>query len=98
MTDKGQVFTPAKLAGLELKNRVIRAGCFEGMCQGGLVTPQLIEHHRRVAAGGAAMTTVAYCSVSNDGRAFEHELWMREEILPDLRKLTDAVHREGAMA
>lgn len=97
-SDTGQVFTAASLGGLELKNRVIRAGCFEGMSQGGRVTPQLIEHHRRVAAGGVAMTTVAYCAVSEDGRAFEHELWMRKEILPDLRKLTDAVHREGCLA
>jgi len=92
------VFVPGNLAGLELKNRVIRAGCFEGMCQGGRVTDELIEHHRRVAAGGVAMTTVAYCSVSHDGRAFDHELWMREEIIPDLKRLTDAVHREGAAA
>jgi 2,4-dienoyl-CoA reductase-like NADH-dependent reductase (Old Yellow Enzyme family) len=42
------------------------------------------------------MTTVAYCSVSRDGRAFEHEMWMREEILPDLKRLTHAVHRQGA--
>ena len=95
---KTQIFTPAKLAGLELKNRVIRAGCFEGMCQGGQVTDDLIEHHRRVAAGGVSMTTVAYCSVSADGRAFDHELWMRKEIAPDLKKLTDAVHREGSLA
>jgi 2,4-dienoyl-CoA reductase-like NADH-dependent reductase (Old Yellow Enzyme family) len=92
------VFSSASLAGLKLKNRVIRAGCFEGMCQQGRVTDALIEHHRRLAAGGVAMTTVAYCSVSHDGRAFDHELWMREEILPDLRRLTDAVHREGALA
>ena len=98
MTDKGQPFTPAKLAGLTLKNRVIRAGCFEGMCQGGQVTDELVEHHRRLAAGGVAMTTVAYCSVSADGRAFDHELWMREAIVPGLRKLTDAVHREGSLA
>lgn len=98
MTDRGQAFTPAKLAGLELKNRTIRAGCFEGMCQGGQVTDELIEHHRRVAAGGVAMTTVAYCSVSADGRAFDHEMWMRKEIVPDLKKLTDAVHREGSLA
>lgn len=93
-----QIFSPAKLAGLELKNRVIRAGCFEGMCQGGQVTGELIEHHRRLAAGGVAMTTVAYCSVSEDGRAFDHELWMREEIVPDLERLTAAVHAEGALA
>ena len=98
VADKGQLFIPANLAGLELKNRVIRAGCFEGMCQGGQVTDELIEHHRRLAAGGVAMTTVAYCSVSADGRAFDHELWMREAIAPDLRKLTDAVHREGSFA
>lgn len=98
VTEKGQAFTAAKLAGLQLKNRVIRAGCFEGMCQGGQVTDELIEHHRRLAAGGVAMTTVAYCSVSADGRAFDHELWMRKAIVPDLRKLTDAVHREGGLA
>ncbi len=93
-----KALTPGRIGGLELCNRIIRAGCFEGMSQGGRVTPALIEHHRRVAAGGAAMTTVAYCSVSADGRAFDHELWMREEIVPGLRDLTEAVHREGAAA
>ena len=92
------VFTPARLGGLELRNRVIRAGCFEGMCQEGAVTPALVEHHRRVAQGGVGMTTVAYCSVSYDGRAFGHEMWMRPEIVPDLKRLTDAVHAEGAAA
>lgn len=84
--------------GLQLNNRIIRAGCFEGMCQDGQVTDPLIEHHRRVAEGGIAMTTVAYCSVSEDGRAFGHELWIREAIIPDLKRLTDAVHKEGAAA
>jgi 2,4-dienoyl-CoA reductase-like NADH-dependent reductase (Old Yellow Enzyme family) len=93
-----KALTPGSIGDLQLRNRFIRAGCFEGMSQGGRVTPDLIEHHRRVAAGGAAMTTVAYCSVSFDGRAFDHELWMRQEILPGLRDLTDAVHREGAAA
>lgn len=97
MTDN-PAFTSARLAGLSLRNRVLRAGCFEGMCQDGCVTPALIEHHRRLAQGGVGMTTVAYCSVSFDGRAFGHEMWMRPEILPDLRRLVDAVHREGAAA
>ncbi|NOQ43406.1 MAG: NADH:flavin oxidoreductase [Dehalococcoidia bacterium] len=91
-----KVLSPGKLAGLELRNRIIRSGCFEGMCPGGSPSDALLEHHRDVAAGGTAMTTVAYCSVSFDGRAFGHEIWMREEIVPGLRKLTDAVHLEGA--
>lgn len=96
MDDK--LFSRASIAGLSLKNRLIRAGCFEGMCQDGKVTDALIDHHRRLARGGVAMTTIAYCSVSYDGRAFDHELWMREEISPELRKLTDVIHAEGAAA
>jgi len=98
MVDEKQskVFSPGKIGNLELRNRIIRSGCFEGMCQDGGVTDELIEHHRRVAEGGVSMTTVAYCSVTFDGRAFGHEMWMREEIMPDLKRLTDIVHREGA--
>jgi 2,4-dienoyl-CoA reductase-like NADH-dependent reductase (Old Yellow Enzyme family) len=68
------------------------------MCQGGNVTEELIEHHRRLAEGGVGMTTVAYCSVGFDGRGFGHEMWIREEIVPDLARLTDTVHAEGAAA
>jgi 2,4-dienoyl-CoA reductase-like NADH-dependent reductase (Old Yellow Enzyme family) len=92
------IFTRGVIGGLSLKNRLIRAGCFEGMCQEGQVTSALIGHHRRVARGGVAMTTIAYCSVSHDGRAFEHELWMRDEISADLKAMTDAIHAEGAAA
>ncbi len=93
-----KVLAPGKLGGLELRNRIIRSGCFEGMCPDGWPSQMLLEHHRDVAAGGAAMTTVAYCSVSYDGRGFGSELWMREEIVPELKKLTDAVHSEGGAA
>jgi 2,4-dienoyl-CoA reductase-like NADH-dependent reductase (Old Yellow Enzyme family) len=97
-TSRSLVFTPVSLDGLTLRNRTVRAGCFEGMSQGGAVTDRLIEHHRRVAAGGVGMTTLSYCSVSFDGRAFAHELWMRPEILTDLRAFVHAVHGAGAAA
>jgi 2,4-dienoyl-CoA reductase-like NADH-dependent reductase (Old Yellow Enzyme family) len=91
-----KAFTPGKIGDLQLRNRIIRAGCFEGMCQEGSCSDRLIEHHRAVAKGGAAMTTVAYCSVAQEGRAYGHEMWMREEVQPDLKRLTDAIHKEGA--
>ena len=92
------IFSPARLGPLELRNRIIRAGCFEGMCQNESPTDDLQEHHKTVARGGVAMTTVAYCAVSREGLAFGHEMWMRPEVVPALRRLTDAVHREGAAA
>ena len=94
--DAETMFATGRIGNLTLWNRIIRAGCFEGMAHGGEVTDRLIDHHRNLARGGIAMTTVGYLAVSSDGRAFDHELWMREELLPGLRRLTDAVHREGA--
>jgi len=95
---KSKVFTPGKIGNLELHNRTIRSGCFEGMCNNATPSDALIEHHRKVAAGGIGMTTVAYCAASRDGVAFGHEMWMREDIIPALKRLTDAVHKEGAAA
>jgi 2,4-dienoyl-CoA reductase-like NADH-dependent reductase (Old Yellow Enzyme family) len=68
------------------------------MCPDGAPSDKLLRHHRDVAAGGAALTTVAYCSVSADGRSYATEMWMRPEIVPDLRRLTDAIHAEGCAA
>jgi len=96
--EKLKVFTAGKIGNLELRNRTIRSGCFEGMCYQATPSDALIEHHRKVAAGGVGMTTVAYCAVSKDGAAFGHEMWMREEIIPILKKLTNTVHKEGAAA
>ena len=98
MSETPKIFSKARIGGLELRNRIIRAGCFEGMCQNESPSEPLLEHHRAVAAGGIGMTTVAYCGVSRDGLAFGHEMWMREEILPMLERMTGAVHQEGAAA
>lgn len=92
------LFTPLQLGPLTLRNRSIRAAAFEGMCPGNTVSQQLIDYHTSVAAGGIGMTTVAYASVCRNGLSFPHQLWMRKEILPELRKLTDSIHKEGAAA
>lgn len=44
------------------------------------------------------MTTLAYASVTRNGLSFPHQLWLRPEIVPGLRRITDAIHREGAAA
>ena len=87
---------PARLGPIQLRNRVIKAATYEGMCRDSLVTDELIAFHREVAAGGVAMTTVAYCAVAPEGRTERHQLYWRAEALPGLRRLTDAVHAEGA--
>ena len=72
-----KVFTPGKIGSLQLRNRTIRAGCFEGLCPNATPGEALLKHHRAVAHGGIGMTTVSYCAVDKDGVAFGHEMWMR---------------------
>lgn len=91
-------FSPGRLGPVTLRNRVIKAATYEGMSRKGHVTDRLIEFHRRPAAGGVGMSTVAYCAVSPDGRTSRHQILMTDETLPGLRRLTDAIHAEGAAA
>ncbi|MCF2525994.1 NADH:flavin oxidoreductase [Yinghuangia soli] len=90
------VFEPAKLGPLTLRNRIVKAATFEGVTPDALVTDALIDYHVKPAAGGIGMTTVAYCAVAPEGRTDRHQIWMRPEAVPGLRRLTDAVHAEGA--
>jgi 2,4-dienoyl-CoA reductase-like NADH-dependent reductase (Old Yellow Enzyme family) len=92
------LFTPVTLGPLTLRNRSIRSAAFESMCPGNVPSPQLLDYHRSVAAGGVGMTTVAYAAVTRSGLSFDRQLWMRPEIVPGLRELTDVVHVEGAAA
>ncbi len=96
MNTQPDVFSPAKLGPLTLRNRIIKAATFEAASPDALVTDDLINYHRRPAAGGVGMTTVAYCAVSPGGRTDGWQIWMRPEAIPGLRRLTDAVHAEGA--
>ncbi len=96
MNTSPDVFSPARLGPLTLRNRIIKAATFEAASPDALVTDDLINFHRRPAAGGVGMTTVAYCAVEPGGRTDGWQIWMRPEALPGLRRLTEAVHAEGA--
>lgn len=91
-------FAPATLGPLRLRNRIIKAATFEGATPKRVVTDRLIDFHRRVAAGGVGMTTVAYCAVSRDGTTDGRQIVLTDDAVPGLRKLTDAIHAEGAGA
>ena len=91
-------FAEARLGPVTLRNRIIKAATFEGVVPEALVTPELIEYHRAVAAGGVGMSTVAYLAVAPEGRTHAECIWLRPEAVPGLRRLTDAIHLGGAAA
>ncbi|MCV7373904.1 NADH:flavin oxidoreductase [Mycolicibacterium arabiense] len=90
------VFSPARLGPITLRNRIIKAATFEAATPHALVTDDLITYHRLPAAGGIGMTTVAYLAVSPGGRTDGAQIYWRPEAIAGLRRLTDAIHAEGA--
>ena len=82
------IFTPCEIGPITLRNRVIRSAAFENMAYGNRPSDDLLNYHEAVARGGVGMTTVAYAAVNQSGLSFNGQLWMREEIVPDLKRLT----------
>ena len=97
MTDS-PIFTPVRIGPVTLRNRVIRSAAFENMACDNSPSQALKDYHVAVSRGGVGMTTLAYASVSRSGLSFANQLWMREEIVPALKEITDAIHAEGAKA
>lgn len=91
-------FAPTRLGPVQLRNRILKAATFEGVMPGGAVTQDLVDFHARVAEGGAALTTVAYCAISKGGRVSRDTLVFTDDLVNDLTRLTDAVHAGGAAA
>src|SRR5579864_5125474 len=67
-------FSTLQVGPLTLRNRFIKSATNEGMARGGTPSKQLVRFHERIAAGGVAMTTVAYCAVTPDGRTFADQI------------------------
>src|SRR5580692_2731863 len=91
-------FTPLRVGPLTLRNRFIKSATNEGSAKGGIPSRRLAKFHEDIAAGGVAMTTVAYCAVAPDGRTFTDQITLDEDSVRHLRVLTDGVHRHGAAA
>lgn len=90
------VFAPADLGPVRLRNRTVKAATFEGRTPDGLVTDELIAYHRAPAAGGVGLTTVAYLAVAPDGRTHGEQIVVGPRALPGLTRLADEIHATGA--
>lgn len=93
-----KLFTEASIGPVTLRNRTIRSAAFEGMGKDNNPTQALKDYHVSVAKGGVGMTTIAYAGICRSALSFNTQLWLRPEIVPSLRDITDDVHANGAKA
>lgn len=90
------VFAPATLGPVRLRNRTVKAATFEGRTPHGLVTDELIDYHLAPARGGVGLTTVAYLAVAPEGRTHKEVIVVNDAAAPGLAKMADAIHQTGA--
>ncbi|MDR7086354.1 2,4-dienoyl-CoA reductase-like NADH-dependent reductase (Old Yellow Enzyme family) [Aeromicrobium panaciterrae] len=90
------VFEPATLGPIQLRNRTVKAATFEGRTPDSLVTDELIDYHLAPARGGVGLTTVAYLAIAPEGRTQKEVIVVNEKSAPGLQRLTDAIHETGA--
>ncbi|WP_134741126.1 NADH:flavin oxidoreductase [Nocardioides sp. 503] len=90
------VFGPATLGPVRLRNRTVKAATFEGRAPHGQVTDALIDYHLAVAEGGIGLTTVAYLAIAPEGRTHAEQIVVGPDTAAGLARLADAIHATGA--
>src|SRR5260370_23596495 len=97
MSSYSHLFQPGRIGGIEIRNRIVRAGTSETMAaDSGEVTDQLIELYETLSRNlvGLIITGHLYCHPR--GQYAHHQTGIyNDSLIPGLRRLTDAVHRHG---
>ena len=92
------VFGSATIAGIRLRNRLIRSATHESMAESSGAPSAAHEAlYTALAKGGAGAVITGYAGVQQDGRSsFPGMLMMHDDsLIAPYRQLTDAVHRHG---
>lgn len=89
---------PFQLRHLTLRNRIIVTSHEPAYAEDGMPKARYRAYHAERARGGVAMTmTAGSAAVAKDSPpAFDNLLAYKDEIVPFIRDLTDAVHEQGA--
>lgn len=89
-------FSPMKIRDMEVKNRFVRSATYECMAkETGEVTDELVNLYRHLAAGEVGLIITGYTFIHPLGRAFQYHAGIHnDEMIPGLKRMVDAVHRE----
>ena len=93
------LFSPIKLRGLELKNRVVLPGMATKMAKGKHdVAEDLPGYHAAIAAGGCGLNIVEIASICSECHATIYLGLYNEHHREQLKKITKAIHDNGGQA
>jgi 2,4-dienoyl-CoA reductase-like NADH-dependent reductase (Old Yellow Enzyme family) len=91
-------FSKGSIAGVSLKNRIVRSATHEGLADAtGRPLDAIGNLYARIARGGAGAIISGYMSVHHRGKITNNVMMMdRDELIVPYKKITAAVKKEGA--
>ncbi|MBY9079086.1 FAD-dependent oxidoreductase [Paenibacillus sp. HN-1] len=93
------LFSPIRIRGLELKNRVILPAMGTKMpSEDRYVTQQLIDYQTARAEGGCGLNFTEVCSVYGPASPKNFLAISDDKYIPGLKQLADAIHEAGGKA
>lgn len=89
---------PGRIGSLRTRNRIVYPPMVTNYCApDGAVTERFIAYHAARARGGTGLSIMEASMILPEGRAFPRQLGIHDDaLLPGLRRLTAALHTEGA--
>ena len=97
MTSFPHLFSPLKVGGMEVRNRIVSTGHDTVMAHDGHVTDRLVAYQEARARGGAGLIVAQVSGVHETARYTAHILMATsDDAIPGYAKLAEAVHRHGA--
>jgi 2,4-dienoyl-CoA reductase (NADPH2) len=93
---KDPLFEPIRINRMELKNRIYMPAMHMNMAQNFEVTDPLIEFYAERARGGVGLIAVGYATVDELSGMTTNIGAHRDEFIPGLRRLSEAIQRNGA--
>ncbi len=97
MNQTSAILQPGSIGPVRLRNRIIRAATSESMGgPNGEVTDELVALYEALARGGVGLSFTGHMFVEQRGRYGHAQTGIHSnEMIPGLRRLTDAVHAQG---
>lgn len=91
------LFTPINIGDVRIKNRFIHSATYEVMAlKTGEVSDKLIRRYQNLAKGEVGLIIPGYMYVHPLGRSYRYQSGIHsDDMIPGLRKLVEAVHKEG---